>query len=131
MKTIIRLITILIVFMFIGMQNVSAQGNAYVYWPSTTPCPECTIAGDWYWRVDVEVISYCDETPTTVFTGYQIVDSGETDATIQFTEFCDNESQDECYFVVAALKNFVLSLAAVMKWFVRENLMDLTFRVLT
>ncbi len=104
MKTIIKLIAILIIFMFFGLQNVSAQGSAYVYWPSTTPCPECSIAGDWFWRVDVEVISYCDETPTTVFTGYQIVNSEETDATIQFSEFCDSESQEECYFVVAALK---------------------------
>ncbi len=103
MKTLIRLITILIVILSIGMQNVNAQKSVHVSW-NPAQCDECPLAGEWFWRVDVEVISYCDESPSTVYQSYQILDSEEEDATFQLTQFCVSEDPEDCYFVVAALK---------------------------
>ncbi|MCK9400699.1 MAG: hypothetical protein M0Q51_11995 [Bacteroidales bacterium] len=103
MKKFISILIIIIALIFTGMQNANAQATVYIYW-APEYCDECPSPGDWVWRVDIEVEDLCGEEGYTIYRDNQIIEPPADDATFVLGEFCDNQSLEECYMVVAALK---------------------------
>jgi hypothetical protein len=104
MRNFIKLLMIISVLFFAGMQNANAQKSVYVFW-DPDECDECTLSGG-YWRVAVEVYDECDGPPSQVYVQVQYLDLSNEDATFQLTQFCDSQSQEECYFLVASLEKY-------------------------
>jgi hypothetical protein len=103
MNKFIRLTLIILAFIFIGMQNLNAQKTVYVSW--VDECDQCTLSGG-FWRVAVEVYDECDGPSTQVYLQVQYLDLSNHDATFQLTNFCDSQSQEACFFLVASLQKY-------------------------
>ena len=104
MKNVMKMLVIISAFFIVGMQSVNAQKSVLVTWYDNE-CDECTISGG-FWRVAVEVYDYCDGPPSQVYVQVQYLSESYEDATFQLTHFCDSQSQEACYFVVASLEKY-------------------------
>jgi hypothetical protein len=104
MKKILSLMVIIMTMVFTGLQSANAQKTVYVSW-DPDECDECTVSGG-FWRVAVEVYDYCDGPATQVYVQVQYLDLSKENTTFQLTHFCDSQSQEECYFLVASLEKY-------------------------
>jgi hypothetical protein len=104
MKKLINILVLISVFVFAGMQNVNAQKSVRVFWDNDD-CDECTISGG-FWRVALEVYDDCGTPPSQVYVQVQYLSESSDEAVFQLTHFCDSQSQEACYFVVASLEKY-------------------------
>jgi len=104
MKKILSLIIIIMALIITGMQSANAQKSVYISW-DPNECDECIMSGG-FWRIALEVYDYCDGPPSQVYVQVQYIDLSNDDATFQLTQFCDSQSQEECYFIVAVLQKY-------------------------
>jgi hypothetical protein len=89
---------------FMGMQSVQAQKYVNIDW-SDNPCDECTISGG-FWRIALAVYEDCDGTSDQVYLEVQYLNLSNESTQFHLTRFCDSQSQDECYFLVATLEMY-------------------------
>lgn len=104
MKRLIHIIAVISTILFAGMQNLNAQATVRVSW-SEESC-ECTISGNYYYRVDIEIIDQCSEDHQTVYADFVIVNGPASSVDIPLEYTCLDTSLEPCYLVVADVKKY-------------------------
>lgn len=103
-KQIYITLAILMALIFTGMQNLNAQATVHVEW-SEEGC-ECTISGNYYYRVDIEIIDQCGDDHHTVYSDFVFVNGPTNYADILLEYTCLDTSLEPCYLVVADVKKY-------------------------
>lgn len=106
MKNLIGIITVALVFIFAGIQDVSAQSNWEVKVDWTDACGGCPTPGGYEYYVCCTITDICD--PQVEYYDCQIKSSGVYTHTFSIGEICDIDQHEACFIIqVSVIKRCI------------------------
>lgn len=103
MKNFIKLLMIISVMVFTGINNANAQDNIYIHWDAS--CPDtCTSQQVCGYFVEATVINYCVHPPEVQCYDSKWISCSELGTYLSYD--CEDVTSNPCYYIRANVTKF-------------------------